>query len=94
MASTIDYSETAKRQLKKLDKPVARRVLDFFEDRIAKQDDPRTLGKSLAGSLGALWRYRIGDFRAICEIQFAQEQGDASRVLVLQIGHRREVYRK
>jgi mRNA interferase RelE/StbE len=90
---TIDYTETARRQLKKLDKPVARRILDFLDRRVAKQDNPRDLGKALTGPLGTLWRYRIGDFRAICEIQFPQAQGGVSRVLVLQIGHRREVYR-
>jgi len=85
---TIDYTETARRQLTKLDKPVARRILDFLDDRVATQDDPRALGKALMGPLGTLWRYRIGDFRAICE-----RQDRAERVLVLQIGHRREVYR-
>lgn len=93
MAWAIDYTQTAKRQLKKLDKPVARRILNFLDDRVAKQDDPRTLGKALSGPLGTLWRYRIGDYRAICEIQFGQMQGGGPRVLVLQIGHRSEVYR-
>jgi mRNA interferase RelE/StbE len=88
LAWTIDYTDTARRQLRKLDKPVARRILDFLDERVAKQDDPRALGKALAGPLGTLWRYRIGDFRAICEIQ-----DRAVRVLVLQIGHRREIYR-
>ena len=88
MAWTIDYTQTAKKQLRKLDRPIARRILDFLDDRVAKHDDPRTLGKALTGPLGTLWRYRIGDFRAICEIQ-----DGAARILVLQIGQRREVYR-
>lgn len=88
MAWTIDYTQTAKNQLKKLDKPVARRIADFLDDRIAKQEDPRTLGKALSGPLGTLWRYRIGDYRVICEIQHS-----AVTVLVIRIGHRSEVYR-
>jgi mRNA interferase RelE/StbE len=88
LAWTIDYTQTAKKQLRKLDRPVAPRILDFLDDRVAKQDDPRTLGKALTGPLGTLWRYKIGDFRAICEIQ-----DSVTRILVLQIGHRREVYR-
>lgn len=88
MAWKIDYTETARKQLKKLDKPAARRILDFLDDRVAKQDDPRALGKALSGPLGTLWRYRIGDYRAICELQH-----QAVTVLVIRIGHRREVYR-
>ena len=88
MAWTIDYTQTARNQLKKLDKPVARRIVDFLDDRIAKQEDPRTMGKALTGALGTLWRYRIGDYRVICEIQHR-----AVTVLVIRIGHRREVYR-
>ena len=88
MAWTIDYTQTARNQLKKLDKTVARRIADFLDDRVAKQEDPRTLGKALTGPLGTLWRYRIGDYRVICEIQHR-----AVTILVIRIGHRREVYR-
>jgi mRNA interferase RelE/StbE len=88
LAWAINYTETAKRELKKLDKPAARRILDFLDNRVAKQDDPRQLGKALSGPLGTLWRYRIGDYRVICEIQH-----QTVTVLVLRVGHRREVYR-
>ncbi|MFY9741127.1 MAG: type II toxin-antitoxin system RelE/ParE family toxin [Candidatus Sulfotelmatobacter sp.] len=67
---------------------MARRVLDFMDDRVATQEDVRTLGKALSGPLGTLWRYRIGDFRAICDIQ-----DGAKIILVLQIGHRSQSYR-
>ena len=93
MACRIDYTETAKRKLEKLDKPVARRIVGFFDDRVAQPDDPRTLGKLLTGQLGTLWRYRIGDFRAICEIHYPDAEGAVRRVLILRIGQRREVYR-
>ncbi len=88
MAWTIDYTKSARNQLKKLDKPVAGRILDFMDNRVAKHEDPRALGKALTGALGALWRYRIGDYRIICEIQHS-----TVRILVLRIGHRSEVYR-
>jgi mRNA interferase RelE/StbE len=88
LAWTIDYTQAARNQLKKLDKPVAQRILDFMDERIAKHEDPRALGKSLTGSLGTLWRYRIGDYRIICDIQHS-----TVRILVIRIGHRREVYR-
>ena len=88
MAWAIEYAETAKKQLRKLDRPAARRILAFMDERIAVSEDPRAMGKALNGPLGELWRYRVGDFRVICEIQDGR-----LTVLVLQIGNRREVYR-
>ncbi len=88
MAWTIDYADTAMQQLRKLDRQTARRIVDFMDERIATLENPRATGKALTGPLGGLWRYRIGDCRVICDLQ-----DDALRVLVLQVGHRREVYR-
>ena len=88
MAWTVEYAETARKQLRKLDKPASRRIVEFMDERVAPSDDPRELGKALKGSLGDLWRYRIGDFRVFCDIQDRK-----LTVLVLQIGNRREVYR-
>ena len=88
MAWTIDYADTAKGQLRKLDKQTVRRILDFMDERIAPAEDPRHTGKALTGPLGGLWRYRIGDCRVICDIQ-----DGALRVLVVQVGHRSGVYR-
>ena len=88
MAWTIDYTATAKAQLSKLDKPTARRIVDFMDERIARAQDPRGTGKALSGPLGGFWRYRVGDCRVICDIR-----DGALRVLVVQVGHRREVYR-
>jgi mRNA interferase RelE/StbE len=84
----ISYTQAAKAQFKKLDKPAARRIIDFLDGRIATQDNPCALGKALSGPLGILWHYRIGDYRAICEIQH-----QAVTVLVIRIAHRRAVYR-
>jgi mRNA interferase RelE/StbE len=62
--------------------------LDFFRNRVATAKDPRTLGKTLKGDKGELWRYRIGDYRAICRIE-----DERLVVLVLEVGHRKEIYR-
>jgi mRNA interferase RelE/StbE len=88
LAWAIEYAETAKKQLRKLDRPTARRILDFMDERIASSEDPRALAKALKGSLGELWRYRVGDYRILCDIR-----DGVLTVLVLQIGNRREVYR-
>lgn len=87
MAWTIDYTASALGQLRKLDRPTARRIVDYMDERIAGMSNPRSAGKALTGPLGGLWRYRVGDFRVICEIQ-----DGALRVLVVQLGNRREVY--
>jgi mRNA interferase RelE/StbE len=88
LAWTVDYTETARKQLRKLDKQVARRILDFLDERVATADEPRSMGKALTGPLGNFWRYRVGEYQIICDIQDGQ-----LRVLVVQIGNRREVYR-
>ena len=89
MAWIIKYTGSASKQLKKLDKAVALRLLDFMDYRVATADDPRALGKSLKGpKLGAYWRYRVGEYRIICNIQ-----DDQVCILVIEIGNRREGYR-
>ncbi len=87
MAWTIDYSERALKSLKKMDKQNAKRILDFLEQRIAILDDPRTSGKPLKGELGIFWRYRVGDYRVLCEIQDSKLV-----ILTALIGHRKEIY--
>jgi len=59
-----------------------------MDERVGESEDPRQSGKALKGPLGDLWRYRVGDFRILCDIQDGK-----LTVLVLQIGNRREVYR-
>ena len=89
MAWTIDYADTARSQLRKLDKQTARRIVDYMDERIADLENPRSAGKALTGPLGGLWRYRVEDCRVICDIQ-----DGALRVLVVQVGNRRDVYQK
>ena len=88
MAWTIEYTETALQQLRRLDRQNARRILDFMDQRVAGRDDPRQLGKALTGPLGGFWRYRVGDCRVVCDIQ-----GEILRVLVVRLGNRKDVYR-
>ncbi len=86
MAWKIEVSPAADRELIKLDAQHARRILKFLHERVAKLDDPRSIGKALQGSrLGEFWKYRVGDYRLICKIEDDR--------LVLRVGHRKEIYR-
>jgi len=89
MAWKIELSIAADRELSKLDTQHSRRILKFLHERVAKLDDPRSIGRALQGSrLGEFWRYRVADFRLICKIE-----ADRLVVLVLGVGHRKEIYR-
>ena len=69
MVWIIKYTESSSKQLKKLDKQTALRVLDYMDERVALVSDPRSLGKNLKGpKVGEYWRYRVGDIRVICNI--------------------------
>ena len=89
MAWTVEISDVAERQLQKLDRPVKKRILDWLEDRIEGCKNPRHFGEPLKGDRAGFWRYRIGDYRVLCDIQDEQLV-----VLVLTIGHCRQVYRQ
>ena len=89
MAWRIEVSETAEKQLAELDKPVAKRLRSFLRERLASLDDPRSIGQALRGSeLGEFWKYRVGDWRLICQIKDAK-----ILITVVRLGNRREVYR-
>ena len=87
MAWKVELTDTAKKQLARLDKTQAQRITKYLR-RVMLLEDPRDAGKALTGNLRTYWRYRVGDFRIICEIQ-----DDKVIVLVLTIGHRREIYK-
>lgn len=87
MVWTINYSDRALKSLRKMDKQNARRIVDFMDLRIAVATNPRKSGRALKGELGEFWRYRVGDYRILCEIR-----DDELIILVATIGHRREVY--
>lgn len=89
MAWRVEFEDAALKELAKLDKPVAKRIVTFLRERVAVLDDPRSIGEALKGSkLGEFWKYRVGDYRIITNI----EDG-VMRILVLKVGNRREVYR-
>ncbi len=90
MAWKIEFSDSAERELDKLDPQISRRILEYLQKRLAKQDNPRNLGAALKGSkLGMFWKYRVGDYRIIASIE-----DKIMRILVVRIGNRRDVYRK
>lgn len=84
----IEFDRAAARDLKKLGSDAERRVLTFLRTRIAGSSDPRQLGKPLTGDQKGFWRYRVGDYRIVAVIE-----DDHFVVLVVTVGHRREVYR-
>ena len=89
MAWRIEYSKDADKEIAKLDKPIAQRIIRFMGSRVAKLENPRSIGQALAGSkLGCYWKYRVGDYRIIADIQDGK-----LIVMVVRVGNRREVYR-
>lgn len=85
---TVDYSDKALKQLKKLDKSVSSRIVDYM-DEVAELPNPRVRGKALVGNLLGMWRYRVGAYRVLCRIRDEQ-----LIIVVVDIGHRKEVYDK
>lgn len=89
MAWKIELAESARRELARFDPQHARRILKFLAERVAPLDNPRSIGEALKGStLGAFWKYRVGEYRIIASIEDGQ-----LKILVVRIGNRREVYR-
>ena len=88
-AWTVEFADSAAKQLRKLDQSVARRIVAVLRERVATASDPRSLGAPLKGDeLGQFWKYRVGDYRVIAEIRDRE-----IRVVVVRLGHRSEVYR-
>ncbi|MFI4888896.1 MAG: type II toxin-antitoxin system RelE/ParE family toxin [Steroidobacterales bacterium] len=89
MAWRIDFADSAAKQLRKLDPSIALRITNFLRERFGEAVDPRTLGAALGGDeLGQFWKYRVGDYRIVAEIRDRE-----IRILVVRVGHRRDVYR-
>lgn len=84
----VEFDRAAVRDLRKLGSEVERLILRYLRERIAKSDDPRRFGHALTGDRKGLWRYRVGDYRIVASIE-----DDRFVVLVVTVGHRREVYR-
>jgi mRNA interferase RelE/StbE len=89
LAWRVEFDDASLKFLSKLDKPTAKRIITFLRERVSVLDNPRSIGQALKGSkLGGFWKYRIGDYRIIADI----EDG-VLRILVVDIGHRRDVYK-
>ena len=89
MVWQIEFDESAKKELAKLERQVARRLIDFLKNRVLNLRDPRSVGQALRGStLGEFWKYRVGDFRIIASIE-----DDRMIVFVLRVGNRSDIYR-
>ena len=88
MAWTIRYLKSARKEAQKIDSKARERIREYLEQRVAGLEDPRQLGEPLKGQFASLWRYRIGDYRVICELRDHELV-----VLVVRLGHRKEVYR-
>ncbi|MGL5849820.1 MAG: type II toxin-antitoxin system RelE family toxin [Phycicoccus sp.] len=87
MSFSVEWSRRAEKQLARLDRPTATALVRFVAHRLDGEDDPRALGKRLVGS--EIWRYRVGDYRILCQVF-----DDRLVVLVVELGHRREIYRR
>jgi mRNA interferase RelE/StbE len=88
LAWAIELTETALRQLAQLNKSVERRIWKFLRGRLTLTANPRAIGQALHGQFGGFWKYRVGDYRLIANLE-----DDRLVILVIRIGHRREVYR-
>jgi mRNA interferase RelE/StbE len=89
MAWKVEFEPAVQEELNKLDNPIRRRILKFLYERVGKLDNPRRIGERLQGTLSEFWKYRVGDYRLICSLE-----KERLVVLVLRIGHRREVYKR
>lgn len=90
MAWKIEFQQPAERELEKLNTETVRRILAFLHNRVARLEDPRSIGEALRGSaLGNFWKYRVGDYRLIADID-----DRTIRILIVRIGNRRDIYRR
>lgn len=87
MTWTVEFDDAAAKELRKLDRQAQSDILRYFRERIATDENPRRFGKPLSGELAGLWRYRVRDYRMICNIE-----DDKLIVLVIRVSHRKDVY--
>ena len=87
MTWTVEFDEVAAKELRKLDRQTQREILSYFRQRITTNENPRRFGKPLSRELAGLWRYGVGDYRMICNIE-----DNKLIVLVVRVAHRKGVY--
>ena len=88
MSYTVSYTNQALKELKKLDRPTRALIIGWIEKNLVGCENPRVHGKGLTANHSGKWRYRIGDYRLIADIQDNQVL-----ILILQVGHRKEIYK-
>lgn len=88
MAWRIRFSEPGEKALLRLDRAAQQRILRYLNRRIAMSENPRRFGKALTGDMKGYWRYRVDDYRVICEIVDRE-----ITVYIIHVGNRRDVYR-
>jgi mRNA interferase RelE/StbE len=84
----VEFTKQVEKALHKIDRPTKQLIISWIEDRFEGSKDPRKYGKSLAGTLSGVWRYRVGNYRIIAEIN-----EERITIYILNIGHRRDVYK-
>ncbi|MBN1624301.1 MAG: type II toxin-antitoxin system RelE/ParE family toxin [Clostridia bacterium] len=89
MRYVVKYTMTAVRQLKKMDKKIAAFILAYIEEKLVNCENPRLYGKALRGELNDKWRYRVGDYRILAMIE-----DDKLVITAVEIGHRKDIYKK
>jgi mRNA interferase RelE/StbE len=88
MIYELKYEAKAVKQIKKLDPATRKLIKSWFEKNLLNTDNPRQHGKGLTGSLSQYWRYRVGDYRILAEINDTEIV-----IIIVEVGHRREIYR-
>lgn len=83
----VEYTDKAIKELKKLDKHTRALILAWIEKNLVGCSDPRQHGKGLVANRSGQWRYRVGDYRILADIQ-----DDKIVILILGVGHRRDIY--
>ena len=83
----IEFDSDVEKDLRKLGHTAQKKILTYLKNKLMLVSDPRTLGKPLSGELSGLWRYRVGDYRILAQIE-----DDALIILVIHVGHRKNVY--
>lgn len=87
MKYSVEYTKTALKQLKKMDKKIAAFILSYIEDKLLDCENPRSHGKALQANLNDKWRYRVGDYRILAKIE-----DDKVIITIVEVGHRRDIY--
>jgi len=89
MVWKVEFSKKVLKTLDRIDSEARKRILEFLYKKVKNLSNPRSVGKALIGTDTKIWRYRVGDYRILCEIE-----DNIVTILVIGVGHRKEVYKK